>query len=557
MSSPLEAATHDEALTKARAKYGDDAQVGVRLARSGGVLGFFATEKYVAEVLDGPVDSSVATPAPVGHGVANGGTGLADAIADYSDLLGPPTPSTQPSIPVRPSVARALAPNDAGTYSAHATSAPFVSMVATEAFLADHAPAFAPSAPTAKTEPAAATKTPEAPADASGPTSPFAAALSRMAVEPEVAEAVAVVVEVAETEAIHTALAPTPAHVPTAATVLKPNHPIPQPDVAAAIDTIVGEAMAPHEPPTPVEAPEPFEPRLVSAPPAAPSLVAYNLAGALVTDRGTDLPVAEQHAATPPAAVAPDPIAAAVVAVPTADTQMAVMASNIRHPADPTGLLPRLGRVGFPTAQVPDLFLHEVGEKGIHTALTRLIKMRTAPAPALPVAPCTVVFVGPGTEALTAAMQACGALRADASQVAWVGPANLSSLVPSTRRISTPEGATTWLAAPKRATVVNVIAIHTPVTENVDAHTRTVIAALNPTMVLAVVDATRKAEAVTRWIEALDCVDAVALENASDTHDPATWLGLAVAPVALVEGRKATAARWSSMLCERLTDMEG
>lgn len=551
MSSPFEAATHDEALTKARARYGDSARVGVRMTRSGGVLGFFATEKYVAEVVDdsaAPAAVSVAVPAPLGHGVANGGTGLADAIADYSELLGAPTP-TPSNMVSRPSIVRAPAPRGTATYTVPATSAPFVSMVATDAFLTEHASTFTPHTSAADAVVAPATPPASEVVGETGPASPFAAALSRMAVEPEVAEAVAVVVEEAETEAIHAALAP----APTAATVLRPFHPVPHPDVASTIESIVGEAMSPaQEQASSTEGPQPRTPRLVPVAPAAPA-GAYNLAGALVTDRGADLPAVTRRAPIP----APSPAAAPAAAAPATDTQMAVMASTIPHPADPTGLVARLGRAGFPTDQIPDLFLHEVGEKGIHTALTRLIKMRTAPAPALPVAPCTVVFVGPGTEALTAAMQACGALRADASQVAWVGPAHLSTLVPASRRISTPEAGTAWLAAPKRATVVNVIAIHTPVREEIDAHTRAVIAALNPTMVLAVVDATRKSEDVTRWIEALDCVDAVALEHASDTHDPATWLGLTVAPVALVEGRKATAARWSSMLCERLTDLEG
>jgi len=47
----VEAATRDDAIAAAREQFGPTARVvGVRRVRSGGVLGFFATERYVAEV---------------------------------------------------------------------------------------------------------------------------------------------------------------------------------------------------------------------------------------------------------------------------------------------------------------------------------------------------------------------------------------------------------------------------------------------------------------------------------------------------------------------------
>ena len=47
----VEAATRDDAIAAAREQFGATARVvGVRRVRSGGVLGFFATERYVAEV---------------------------------------------------------------------------------------------------------------------------------------------------------------------------------------------------------------------------------------------------------------------------------------------------------------------------------------------------------------------------------------------------------------------------------------------------------------------------------------------------------------------------
>lgn len=52
----VEAATRDDAIAAAREEFGPAARVvGVRRVRSGGVLGFFATERYVAEVAPDPI----------------------------------------------------------------------------------------------------------------------------------------------------------------------------------------------------------------------------------------------------------------------------------------------------------------------------------------------------------------------------------------------------------------------------------------------------------------------------------------------------------------------
>lgn len=525
----FEASTADEALALGRAEHGPEADLHVREIRTGGVGGFFATRRFVAELADD-------VPGAADGADVSGGLGTVPRAYD-SDL----------------DAAIAEASATLGTGIMTTPTRPLTSVAADRD---PHASSHTPSQPA----PAGA---------ASVPVSPFAAALSRMATEPEVTSAVMDVMDGTTGAAAGTGFAGravATVHSSPSRVVL---YSVPQaaPVVAGAVEEPVENAVEGN-----VEGV--VEPDGDASP---PSLGDFNYAAMLVGGRspfpGAATPAATPAAVEPGAQVAVTPAAhieaAGAPVSASASTSPGVpapaepipavvtaLAAAIPHVGDPTGLLPRLEATGFPAHMVPDLFLHEVGEKGIHAALTRLIKMRTAPAPALPVAPCTVVVVGPGTEALTAAMNACGALRADAAQVAWVGPAHLSNLVSPSRRISTPEAATEWLAAPKRATVVNVIAVYAPVSEHIDPHTREVIAALNPTMVLAVVDATRKVNEVTRWVEALDCVDAVALENASETLDPATWLTFAAAPVAMVEGRKATAARWASLLCERLTDLD-
>jgi hypothetical protein len=75
----VEAATRDDAIAAAREQFGPSARVvGVRRVRSGGVLGFFATERYVAEVANDPAGRP-AVPVP-----ASGRPGAGERSAEPS-----------------------------------------------------------------------------------------------------------------------------------------------------------------------------------------------------------------------------------------------------------------------------------------------------------------------------------------------------------------------------------------------------------------------------------------------------------------------------------------
>jgi flagellar biosynthesis GTPase FlhF len=79
----VEAASRDDAIAAAREQFGPQARVvGVRRVRSGGVLGFFATERYIAEVAELAADP-VARPAVPSRTPADDA-----APADFSSPLG-------------------------------------------------------------------------------------------------------------------------------------------------------------------------------------------------------------------------------------------------------------------------------------------------------------------------------------------------------------------------------------------------------------------------------------------------------------------------------------
>jgi hypothetical protein len=77
------------------------------------------------------------------------------------------------------------------------------------------------------------------------------------------------------------------------------------------------------------------------------------------------------------------------------------------------------------------------------------------------------------------------------------------------------------------------------------------IAALRPTAVWGVVEATAKAEDIAAWAEALGGIDALALENLEATVSPASSLGVGI-PVARIDGQPATAARWAAAIVDRM-----
>lgn len=119
----VEAATRDDAIAAAQEQFGSQVRViGVRRVRSGGVLGFFATERYVAEVADrrtrpamssSPLSSSPlssATPATAASvaGAAAGPAAVARAAAParngaaaWADAAGGRPATTTDATPVR------------------------------------------------------------------------------------------------------------------------------------------------------------------------------------------------------------------------------------------------------------------------------------------------------------------------------------------------------------------------------------------------------------------------------------------------------------------------
>lgn len=149
------------------------------------------------------------------------------------------------------------------------------------------------------------------------------------------------------------------------------------------------------------------------------------------------------------------------------------------------------------------------------------------------------------------------AMEAAAVAAAQLGQSSDDVVVAGTDRtgfntIASPDDARTRISLWRRCGVPFVVAVCAPQGAAGAEWAREMTAALEPVAVWAAVRADRKAEDVVLLSERLGGVDALAVGACSETVSPAAVLGAGI-PVAVLEGRRASAAAWTALLVERLT----
>ena len=670
----VEAASREGAIAAAREKYGSSVRiVGIRRIRTGGVMGFFTTERFVAEVEEAaPAPVVERRPASKAESMARIEAALRrdpvlpDPVDEVADLLG--GGSGQPAVGLysRSSAPRASRPAAArGFHTATAQAVP-----------AAAAPAPAPAPAPVPAD------------DVALPPSPFTAALAQMVardldVREAVDEAIAAVSGAAPAPAVTSAAAPAqgaapapapvweaelpPVAVPPAPSVVPQPAPAPQP-VAAAV------------PPAPEPAPVPewvHEPDFSTGPiTSREEAIAEVLRAALAHDTSeaalTQLlrgvlaasPPAEQDAdgadeawdefaeahtaeipvwvdataeadeweveadvlaptasdpaplpadattVLPPLSLLPPPAPGTALAVPpllgrppvppatgrapgqsvartSPPTAEARLATVTRLPVDkraaawrrsapmlvpsvrgrstsgaPSGPLPgpaenalicELLELGVPERLLGEDFAVEVARSGAYAALTRALAAGLPAAPALPSGAGEVLLVvGPGVETLAAARSLAASLRLDGEQLQWASRGDLAALAPRGNRITSIDTAVERKQEADRSSALTIVAVDVPLRAGGGAWLEQMVAVFAPVGVWAVVEATRKPEDVGPWLDALPRVDALMVQDTDLTADPAAVLGRTTTPVALLDGARATAHRWASLLCERL-----
>jgi hypothetical protein len=216
------------------------------------------------------------------------------------------------------------------------------------------------------------------------------------------------------------------------------------------------------------------------------------------------------------------------------------------------GVAARLRTLGVPEDLLGGTFTADVASTGTYAALTRAL----GALPPAPVAPAgageVLLVVGPGVETLAAARALSVAMRLDPDRLQWATRGDLAALAPEGSRITSVDTALQRKQDAARAGTPTVVAVDAPVRAGGRTWLEQVMAIFSPVAVWAVVEATRKPEDVGPWLGALPRVDALVVQDSDLTGDPAAVLGRTAVPVAVLDGVRATAHRWASLLCERL-----
>ena len=178
-------------------------------------------------------------------------------------------------------------------------------------------------------------------------------------------------------------------------------------------------------------------------------------------------------------------------------------------------------------------------------------------APPLPRCPgCLLVVVGDGLPARRLGAALADEIGIDPAEVPFASRhpeahavATGALLVRSAEEAA--ERAPDW-----RRSRVAVVVVEASMIGNDRLWATDLIAALRPTAVWSVVDATAKTEDITAWTESLGGVDALALEHIDATISPAAVLGVGL-PVARIDGQPTSSARWVAIVVDRLTRIGG
>ncbi|SDF10752.1 hypothetical protein SAMN05660485_02549 [Blastococcus fimeti] len=225
---------------------------------------------------------------------------------------------------------------------------------------------------------------------------------------------------------------------------------------------------------------------------------------------------------------------------------------RIAPPRTPAEVVSRLADLGVPADLLGTAFLADVEASGTYAALTRVLADRLPEPPELPTGAADVLFlVGPGVETLRAARSLAATLRLDPDRVQWATRGDLVGLAPEASRMSTIDGALRRRQDAASSGTVTIVAVDAPL--RADAYWMAQMLAIwTPVAVWAVVEATRKPEDLEHWLDGLTRVDALVVQDTDLSADPAAVLDRLAAPVAVVDGLRATPHRWASVLCERL-----
>jgi hypothetical protein len=336
--------------------------------------------------------------------------------------------------------------------------------------------------------------------------------------------------------------APAPAGVSVAAPVVPAPAPASLEELAALADSADTAEVT--------EASVPAERELVAARAPGRALSTESDQFAAVLSRLTDgLGTGIDFDALPPAPIEPParfrPMYATSMAPPAAPEPAAPLL-----PALPVGPFDGLRALG-----VPVHLAASVNGEDLHADLVRVFGT-LPPAPALPRRPGDVlVVVGDAAAAVPVGRALAKKMHLDPTKLLLAAPSTAGTGVAAARRVTGPADAERRARMLHRADVAHVVVVDAPLDGESAGWARDIADSLGATQVWAVVDATRKVGDLADHLDRLGPLDALVVERADVTRDPATVLDLRV-PVALLEGHRATPRVWADLVADRMEARE-
>jgi len=213
----------------------------------------------------------------------------------------------------------------------------------------------------------------------------------------------------------------------------------------------------------------------------------------------------------------------------------------------PAGHIGQLVKMGLPATYVPAAPSAAAFEAALRSSLSRL-----PAAPAIPKTVGSVVaVVGERGAAMELARELSAEAGLDPDTITLATRRRVPARMPENLVITGSEDALEKRRSWRRRDRPSVVVIDAELAADKPAWAYHVLAALEPEATWGVVDATRKTEDVSAWLNNLGGVDALAVNDIDATTTPAAVLQLDV-PVGRIDGRPASPALWAALLTERL-----
>jgi hypothetical protein len=267
-------------------------------------------------------------------------------------------------------------------------------------------------------------------------------------------------------------------------------------------------------------------------------------------------PAAAPTAPPVPSLAEPAPAAPGVVDIPTARGAQApaVVAPSALPVHNPFGRAPghptvsgQLARLGLPEHLQP-----ATADAAVYPALLESLRcLPEAPEPANQ-AGAVLAVVGPLAQSLQTARALARELNLPvASAVVAATTHRALTDLPERQVLRDADQAETRRATWRRRRNLTIVAVDAPMTAAGALQARVYLQALEPTTTWGAVEATRKPYDVAGFARAVGGFQALALSAVDDTSDPAAVLELGI-PVARLDDKPATPSAWAALLAGRV-----